>query len=246
MRKIIFHYHLFKNAGTSLDFTLKQHFSPEKEEWVTAEFPAHEGRNRAMVRDWVMKSESALCFSSHTAFLPTPSLEGVEVFPIIFVRHPIDRIASAYAFEKKQGADTFGSVLARNTDLKGYIETRLSVPIDRQCRNFHVQRLATNYPSENLSEVEKAKRAIRDLPFIGLVEKFSDSLSLLTSKLQDFGFENIRLEATEQNVSQKKSDNLKGKLDIIRDRIGSDLYSKLLEANKDDLEIYRLVSGMYE
>ncbi|TPV55129.1 hypothetical protein FJ444_17885 [Aestuariibacter sp. GS-14] len=246
MRKVIFHYHLFKNAGTSLDFALQQQFSKQNGEWVTAEFPAQEGKNRAMVREWVAKSESAKCFSSHTAYLPVPVIENVEVFPIIFIRHPIDRIASAYAFEKKQGAGTFGSVLARNTNLKGYIETRLSIPLDRQCRNFHTQRFATKYPAANISEFEKAQKAVTELPFVGMVEKFSESLALLSSKLGEFGFDGLSLEVSEKNVSQKKSLSLEEKIEGIETEIGSELFSKLVEANQEDLALHRIVSEIYE
>ena len=40
MTKAIFHYHLFKNAGTSLDASLKENFEAGTE-WLTEEFPAN-------------------------------------------------------------------------------------------------------------------------------------------------------------------------------------------------------------
>src|SRR5258708_242269 len=120
MRNLIFHYHLFKNAGTSVDAILKANFSGR---WVTREFNGGpHAANVARVGQWVEEEKDAVAFSSHTAMLPPPSLEDVQFFPVVFVRHPIDRIASAYAFECKQPGDGFGAVLARNTTLGGYID----------------------------------------------------------------------------------------------------------------------------
>jgi len=170
VRKLILHYHLFKNAGTSVDELLKRSFGSR---WVTREFngggPA---AHRAELARWLQEERDAVAFSSHTAQLPPPAAAGVECFPLIFVRHPIDRIASAYAFETKHGGSGFGAVLARNTTLAGYIEVRLSLGHDRQCRNFHVARLAQMFPATDGDERARAMKALDALPFVGLVEAF--------------------------------------------------------------------------
>src|SRR3972149_2125526 len=125
MRKVILHYHLFKNAGTSVDALLKTNFEGR---WVTREFGGGpHAANVAKVRQWVEEEKDAVAFSSHTTMLPPPKVEGVQFFPIVFVRHPIDRIASAYAFERKQKENGFGAVLARNTSLGAYIDVRLAL-----------------------------------------------------------------------------------------------------------------------
>lgn len=241
MRTVILHYHLFKNAGTSLDAAFKENFKGD--EWVTKEFPAQPNKNREQVRQWIIDNPQAKCFSSHTAVLPAPEIEGVKVIPVIFVRHPIDRIASAYSFEKKQGGDTFGAVLARNTDLSGYIETRLSLSYDRQCRNFHVDRLSTMFPPNTGTELERAVRAIEELPFVGIVERFSESLIKLESLLAECGFVNISLKAKEENVSRKVNSDIEEKINIIESTVDNDIYNKLIVSNQDDMSIYQKMLG---
>ena len=179
MRTVILHYHLFKNAGTSLDAAFKENFSEQEGEWVTKEFPGQPAKNREELKQWIIDNSQAKCFSSHTAIFPVPQVEGVKVIPVIFYRHPIDRIASAYSFEKKQGGDGFGPVLARSTNLAGYIETHLTHEHNRQCRNFHAHRLATMFGGKQGDEATLAKMAIEALPFIGLVEKYAESLERL-------------------------------------------------------------------
>jgi len=236
MKTVILHYHLFKNAGTSLDAAFKENFKGD--EWVTAEFPANPAKNREMVKQWIIDNPQAKCFSSHTAMLPPPQIEGVKVLPVIFMRHPIDRIASAYEFEKKQGGDSFGAVLARNTDFKGYVEIRLALPNDRQCRNFHAQRFAAMFGARLGDEAARAQMAIEKLPFSGLVEAFSYSLEQLENWLTKEGFEDVKLKPVEKNVSRRTSKSLDEKLEEIKEQIGEEVFAKLVDANEVDLGLW--------
>ena len=243
MNKAIFHYHLFKNAGTSLDASLKENFTGD--EWVTTEFPAQPAKNRELAKKWVSENPQALCFSSHTAFFPPPEVEGRIILPVIFVRHPIDRIASAYSFEKKQGGDGFGSVLARNTTLKGYCETRLALGYDRQCKNFHVDRFASMFEPAFGSELERAIKAFEMLPFVGLVEAFDKSLQQLESWLKSEGFEDIAIAPKEHNVSRDNKVTIDEKLAALEEEMGKDMYARLLVENADDMALYERVKERF-
>jgi len=236
MKTVILHYHLFKNAGTSLDAAFKENFKGG--EWVTAEFSAQPAKNREMVKQWIIDNPQAKCFSSHTAMLPPPQIDGVKVLPVIFMRHPIDRIASAYEFEKKQGGDSLGAVLARNTDFKGYVETRLALPNDRQCRNFHMQRFAQMFGEKQGDEFVRAKMAVERLPFVGVVERYSESLEKLERLLENECFEGIKLKPVEKNVSRGAKKSLEGKLVEIEGQLGKTLFRQLSKANELDFDVW--------
>lgn len=235
MRKVIFHYHFFKNAGTSLDSEFKKNV--QQGQWVTQEFPGLLEENRIQVANWVEREKQAVVFSSHTAHFPTPQLDGIEVLPVVFVRHPIDRIASIYAFERKQGAENFGSVLARNTHLAGYIECRLAIPRDRLCRNFHAHKFCLNYPPDAGDEQTRAQKALAELPFVGVVDRFGQSLEKLEQWLASEGF-SMKLRPVQENVSRNLNQTLEERLDQIREEIGPGLYQRLLDVNREDLELY--------
>ena len=164
---------------------------------------------------------------------------------MLFVRHPIDRIASAYSFEKRQGDKNFGSTLARNTDLKGYVETRLSLIQDRQCRNFHEQRLAATAGKHLESDAHRALGAIKLLPFVGIVEHYDLSIKTLQANLRDFGFEDIELKSIEKNKSSRISRDLDEKLNEIRAILGVRLYDELLSINESDISIWNAVKEKY-
>ncbi|WP_018953863.1 sulfotransferase family 2 domain-containing protein [Thioalkalivibrio sulfidiphilus] len=235
MRKIILHYHLFKNAGTSVDELLKMNFPGR---WVTREFDGGpKAANPAKVAEWIQEEKDAIAFSSHTAMLPPPKLKGVQIFPVLFVRHPLDRIVSAYAFEQKQGGDSFGAVLARNTTLKGYIEVRLALGHDRQCRNFHVARLSQYFRGQDGDEVELALRAVQELPFVGLVEDFDDSIERMGEWLKPH-FPDFRVTSVAKNVTRDRSVPLEDRLRKLREEVGDDCFTQLFKANEGDIAVY--------
>jgi hypothetical protein len=240
MRTVILHYHLFKNAGTSLDAAFKDNFSEDEGEWVTKEFSNNPKENREGVTQWILENPDAKCFSSHTAFLTSINIEGIKIIPVIFIRNPIDRISSAYHFETKQNVDDWAAVLAKNTSFKGYVDTRLAMKWDRQCRNFHSFRFSTLYGSECGSEIERALLAIDSLPFVGIVENFSDSVNELELLLKSEGFDNIKLSPKELNVGRAPSLNIEKKLLEIKLKLGDGVYNKLTLANHDDFDLYAL------
>ena len=242
-KTIVLHYHLFKNAGTSIDSCFKD--SLNDGEWITREFTGSLVKKRKDLRDWIRNNTEAKCFSSHTAALPPPQIDDVNILPIIFIRHPLDRIASAYAFEEKQNSSTFGSVLARNTSLAGYIETRLSIPNDFQCRNFHAVRLAEMYSEETSSIEERALQAVSELPFIGMVEEFDKSINTLQMLLGQTSLSGTNIVAKRKNVSQNAEASLEKKLETLKKRIGKSLFHELEQIKSIDLKLFEAVLKIY-
>ena len=234
-RTILFHYHLFKNAGTSVDALLKMNF-PDR--WVTREFPRAPDINRSQVVEWIKDHPDAVCFSSHTAHLPPPEIPGIRVIPLIFVRDPLDRIASAYSFERKQPGDRPGAALARNTTLAGYIEARLASPEDRQCRDFQTARFARMIPAAGGTELERALEAARILPFVGVVEDFPGSMRRLRRLLRKEGLGEFFIRPMARNVSRSPGRTLEERLEDIASQIGPDLFRRLQDANARDQELH--------
>jgi hypothetical protein len=181
-RTIILHYHLFKNAGTSVDAILKRNFG---DRWVTREFPAMNGNNTALVEQWIRETPEAIAYSSHTMMGPIPQVDGVRVISFMLLRDPIERIKSAYRFERTQDADTWGARLAKEHDFEGYVRARLARPGDRQCRNFQTYRLASLVPGAG-TELERAKQALQELTVVGRVEAFDEAMARLASISQPF------------------------------------------------------------
>ena len=241
---LILHYHLFKNAGTSVDQMLKKNFG---DKWDHAEFRgpgAGKTTNKPLVEAHLKERPHLLAFSSHTALLPLPEIDQ-PVFPIFFIRHPIDRVKSAYSFERRQVADTHGARLAKEQDFAGYIRHLLDDPRQRQARNFQTSRLACNEPPDKGTELQRALRALDALPFVGSVEEYDKSVLRLQERLAEAspGFKAMVVHA---NKTQAPNESLTQRLEVIEDFIGTKLYTAMLDANADDLVLFEKVRALYQ
>lgn len=221
-RTILLHYHLFKNAGTSLDQILKRNFG---DRWVTREFSTETRDNSALVAEWIAATPDAVAYSTHTAVGPVPQVEGVRVLTVMMLRDPVARIRSAYRFEVKQKAETWGAQLAKTHDLEGYVEARLARKGDRQCRNFQTNRLAMMVPGP-ARERARALVALRHLSVIGLVEDFGGTLTRLETALRPH-YPAFRAEAVRANTTTPPPETA----------ADARVNARLAEANRDDLAI---------
>lgn len=202
-RTIILHYHLFKNAGTSLDRILKDNFPGR---WVTREFAERGTLNTSLVEDWIKSEPNALAFSSHTMIGPFPKVDGVRILSVLFLRDPISRIVSAYNFERRQQAETVGTQIARENTLEGYVRTRLETKGDRQCRNFQVARLAALNPGPE-PELDRAIEALSHLFYVGRVEDFAASIFEMAERLIPH-FPHFTARSVHANMSERTNAEL--------------------------------------
>jgi hypothetical protein len=240
-RHVIVHYHLFKNAGTSLDRSLKENFGNG---WC-----GHEGSGGAWpsneVAEFLLQHPEVTVLSSHTALLPPPSLPNTNIYPVIFLRHPLDRVRSVYEFERKQQVDNPGANMAKTTDLSGYIRWRLDRKGDRTICNFQAHRLAFAVPEhidrERLNEEARASVAVKELPFVGVVEHFDRSLQALQRWLRPV-FPGIELLPRRVNVTQSQGVPLLERIEQMRVLIGDELYNELAMRNQLDLMLHSWAS----
>jgi hypothetical protein len=231
-RHVVLHYHLFKNAGTSLDHALQA--------WFGAGWVEHDAPDEWLPDDvgaFVGARPEVAALSSHTAMLPPPALPGTVIHPLLFLRHPLDRIRSVHAFERTQFADTIGARIARAHDLRFYVRFFLDRAGDRSLRNFQVQRLARNLPPAAGPEPERALRTLAALPCVGIVEHYAASLALFERHLAA-AFPGICLACARLNATQDGTNPLPERLARLRDELGAPLFDELAEANAADIRLY--------
>ncbi|WP_371223618.1 hypothetical protein [Roseovarius sp. 2305UL8-3] len=188
--------------------------------------------NTPQVEEWIRSTPEAVAFSSHTMMGPVPQVEGVRVVSVMLLRDPIARIKSAYRFERKQQAETFGAVLAKHTDLEGYVRVRLSLPHDRQCRDFHTQRLAALVPGPE-PELIRAMAALDQLSLVGLVSDFNGTLERLAAAIAD-PYPEFFWSEERRNVSSEP--------DAIESTATGSLDALLAEVNANDMALLQRVT----
>lgn len=235
MRNIIFHHHFFKNAGTSFDEVLASSY---KDGWVEREFePGQRLAHSLEVKEWIIAEDKCIAFSSHTALYPVEKIPGINITSFFFIRHPIARLKSVYDFEKKQEPRlTFGARLAEKSSFVEFIRGSLANSHDKQCRNFHCDKLAFGAHSDD-DKFSKAIDVIESVPCFGIVKRFEESLQLLKcfhgGFLRNLIVSDIRRNST-NSMSEEES------LIEIQSLLGGETYEELLSANSFDLMLYEI------
>lgn len=237
-RNIVVHYHIFKNAGTSVDHLLRKNFG---EKWQTfdGDSPGHIITTEELEKT-IASSPDKLAFSSHQIVPPLPEVDG-EVYPIVFLRDPIDRIKSAYLFEwKKQlGLDE------PRGSLQEYVENKFQHVRKSSVEEFQTIRLSNTvrdvFHGDQVSDEEMLENAcefLSSLRFVGVVDEFDRSLQLLTNYLSE-GFPAFEYAPVQANVLQDITIKQDEKRQRIRDELGDELFEMIVDRNQLDEKLYQ-------
>lgn len=246
IRHVVVHNHLFKNAGTTIDWTLRKNFG--------ARFVDHRD-NAAMkggpgyLETFFREHPHVCALSSHHLPLPLPQMVDTVFHLLMMYRHPLERVASAYHFERIQTQDTLGARFARKHSLREYVIWRMRTDVPPTIRNFHVW---CSLPSPRpwsrgvtREDLERAKEFAMNLSLLGIVEEFDASMILFETVLRP-AFPTLDLSYVQQNVRQNRCIDTQERIACLRNEIGEDTYAMLLEGNSFDIELYEYALEIFK
>jgi len=245
MRNVIVHYHLFKNAGSSVDHILHSTFG---EKWVNYDpgDPPHLVSGQ-MLADYLDDNPQLDALSSHMLVPPLPAT-NIGLHPIIFLREPITRVMSAYLFEwqkQKQLDKPSGS-------LTEYIESKFDKPRTNAIENFQCLRLCNDDPNRIKATLktdeellQTAMNFISSLPAFGLVHRFDDSMDLFQSVYGRY-FSDLKFESVTKNSTQNIDLNFQERIDHIEAQIGKKLFDELVLRNQLDIKLFQYACGLFD
>jgi hypothetical protein len=249
MRHVILHYHIFKNAGSTIDSILKNNFGPE---WASIDGNnPSETLDSKIIAQYLMDNPGLKALSSHQARFPLPDSPGMKIHPIVFLRHPIDRIGSVYRFERHQplSYNLLNIKIARENDINEYVKWRLADNNGAVIKNFQTVYLSGREKHMKTAlattvDLENAKSRIRSLDFFGIVEFFSDSILGLKKHLSN-DFADININYNIQNKTSDEYSTLENRLQGIRESLKPALYDEMIEKNSLDLELYSYALDLF-
>ena len=242
MRSLILHGHLFKNAGSTFDWSLRRCFEDNFLDHRDDE-GMREGGNE-FLKSLILKNPKLMAISSHVMPLMHSYPTEIQILPIYFLRHPLLRVRSVYEFELRQlPAITPGAIEAKNRSFREYIAWRLDEKVGAIIRNYHSRYLGglrRRGPSAkgDKEDFETALQTLSQTTIAPIVEHYDSSMIILEEALKPL-FNSIDLSYVPQNVLQKedKEITLDEKLLELKHDL-EELYDDLVAVNRFDLLLY--------
>ena len=245
MRIVIYHCHLFKNAGSSLDWSLRrcfgQNFFENRKHFYSII------KWNEFLSDYIKAHEKIIGLTSHICSLVPPKVENVSLFSLALYRHPIERITSVASYEKKQGyKNSLGTISEKHVTLSEYVSAYLSKGKPASIRNMHTLRFAgrDNGTPVTDTDYQKALATLKNIPTIGLVRRYDESMVLFEESLRPY-FPDLDLAYIPQNINQPPA-TIEQRLLQLRDELGDELYEQLCRANEYDLRLYVKTCELFE
>lgn len=242
VRPVIVHCHLFKNAGSTLDWSLQRQFGSN---FLDHRDDESMRQGASFLGPYLESHKQLTALSSHHVRFPLPTSEAFQLFPIIALRHPIDRARSVYDFERRQDSETPGAIQAKKLSFVEYIQWRMQPDVGSTIRNFHCGFCTSTFDSE-IGEPEylDSVALLTRTPLLVIVERYDESMLLLEHYLDSY-FPGIDLSYVRQNVTPGRNDSLQQRVAAVFDELGPDLTLEFREKNHWDMKLYEDAEAIF-
>ncbi len=237
-RYVIVHGHMFKNAGTTFDWSLERNF---RSGFVDHRDDKAMKEGHEYLRGFIHGHPKLKALSSHHMQFPEPKMNDIEILPAVLFRHPIDRVKSVYKFERQQESDTPGAIAAKEMGFSDYVKWRLTEAPGPTIRDFQTRyctRLrATPMKPVSNERFEEARAFINRLRLLGIVERYDESMVVFEEYLKEYS-PKINLAYVRQNVGQAHNNSIDERIEATLNSLGEELSADLIRMNKCDMELY--------
>lgn len=236
----IFFVHIAKTGGTTLDSILEKIYPHD----AIYSDPPNDYANAAELNQhfrFEIAKNSRLVVGHYDWAICDELSKQVKVYPITFLREPIDRVVSVFEYWKKSdncwGHEIHQKIKNENLSFKDFLELQL---VDYAATNFQTRQLAgyawhndfNSIPGEQLLEIAKKNLRERVVAF-GLMERYDDSLWLF---YQTFGWKPPE-KYDIKNVTPHRAK--------VRD-IPQDTLDLIAEMNQLDLQLYDYAKALFD
>lgn len=242
MRNIIIHNHLFKNAGSTFDWALANNFG---DSFLDHRDDAAMVRGADYLGPFLAEHPELKAISSHHLKFPLPDLANCRFFPVVFMRHPLDRVGSVYAFERKQDSDSLGARMAKKMSFNEYVQWRMRPDVPITIRNFQTARCLDvpdaikTFITRELREEDyiNAREQLEKIQLVGVVDLYDESMVLFEHVLKPF-FPRIDLSYVKQNITKGRKKSMADRVRAIFCDLDLEVINTMLVKNHFDMRLY--------
>jgi hypothetical protein len=242
---VLIHYHIFKNAGTSLDRLLAACFGAH---WATFEgLHAGDAQTGDQLAGFLAARPGVRAVSSHLA---RPPLPAAHCLPMVMLRHPIDRARSVFQFVRRDRSQ--GDHAHARGGFADYVNQVLDTPgLGVAIRNYQVFHLSdATFRAGNTTldstrdDLAQAQALVASWPAFGLARAFAASCDLFMSVYGPLS-PDLRLHPLHENISPDHAVTEDDALDAARAELGAATYARLCAANELDLALYAFARRLF-
>ena len=235
------HYHIFKNAGSSVTRALQEVFGDAWSSWEGLS-PA-DAKPAAWVSEFLDSRPDVKAFCTHHGRPPLPA----DCVPIAFLRNPIERSHSVYRFLRLTNNPDHPHIT--NQSFAEWIDWALETPYGVVIRDYQTLHLskASFGPGGVLqarataADLDEARTLIAEWPAIGIVADFEASIANFNERYREWL--PAPLPSYRENVTRSDSSSEEERIEEVRRQLGSHLFERLVEANRFDLLLYQDIAA---
>ena len=236
-KPILLHYHIFKNAGSTIESILAENFAARFRRFDAS--GAFVILTETDLREWLGTFPSVQALSSHNLVPPKPNLAGFEFYDLVLLRHPLDRLMSMYNFYRRLRDERDPlSGAAGKLDPAGFF-CFLIEKYPHLVNNAQVNYLNGGKKIPREPDLQRALGVLRRFSVFGVTEQFDICMVSAEESLRPH-FGALDFSYSPQNVALDRAPELARRLDNIRQRCGVNLYNRLVKLNKLDLELVEM------
>jgi hypothetical protein len=237
---ILIHYHIFKNAGSSVDASLQHSFG---DRWGSFEGShAHAIQSKEQLSEFIDANSNLVAVSSHLA---RPPLPHANCLPVVFLRHPLLRAYSVYKFTRSDSSQPYSGV-AQDLGFPAYIAWALKKePGSIVIRDYQVVHLSdASWRKDHIldaeatpADLEQACRLLSDWGVAGVVEEFELSATVFQA-VYGKRLPSLEFLPRWENATCKQMVSTSERIDRLREVLGEGLYADFMGTNQLDLALH--------
>lgn len=250
MRFILLHHHIFKNAGSTLDGSLHQHFGDSFAEFHPDSSDGGRVRPHQLF-EFLEDRPGLQAVSSHhfhgldfAAHLDERRRASLMFFDFALLRHPVLRLASMYLYY--QGFAPNGNpiqIAAQEFSFAGFLKHLVKYHpdyvINPQVTMFGCEHYGAPPSACNL---DMATERLLRMTMVGTVEKYDEAMAAASYMLQPV-FPGLNLQGSIKNKSERTAiEGYDGSLQSVQRAVGDELFDLLCELNDLDIQLWSRIS----
>ena len=240
---IIVHYHIFKNAGSSIDRLLHTAFGSG---WTSFEGPTPTSLLRPHdLATFIRDRPEIVAVSSHLLRPPAPS--GVHVLPIVLIRHPLDRAFSVYSYLRRHPDGVSTGTMAQQMSFSQFVLWCLDNKIlgGMVIANYQVVHLSpASFRHRHIyqavatqNDLQHAVNYLSDTACFGTVYQFDTTIDRLRRTAAAFDLQ-IPAVTVAENATPGRPEDLDERLHLARRLLGPGLHQRYMDENELDYRLY--------